>query len=131
MDFGFWATFFLLSRSAATWSGYEYSTFLSPFTIRPTVYTFAPARSSNIWAFLNLFAGTMSSIPNPILKVQHLLLGNVTQLLQVLKDRLHRPGAEPDDSSGAAGENARQVFCNAPAGDVSQTGDAVGINDFL
>ena len=36
----------------------------------------------------------------------------------MLEDGQHRPGAEFDLRAGSLGQDARQIFCNAAAGDV-------------
>src|SRR5438105_1555794 len=58
---------------------------------------------------------------------QHLVLRDVAQLPQMLKNRQHRPATQLDSSRGAARQHSRQVFCDAAASDVRHGSDAVGI----
>jgi len=62
---------------------------------------------------------------------QHLVLRNVAQLLQVLEQGQHRPGAEFDDGCGSPRQHARQILSDAAAGNVGQRGNASRIDQLF
>jgi len=62
---------------------------------------------------------------------KHLVLGNVAERSKVFEDWQHRPGTKLDLSGSAARQDARQVFGDAAASDVSHTRREPRIHELL
>ncbi len=94
-------------------------TLRSPFTMRPITKNFSPARSSIVFARLNLSAGTTGDQADAHVEgAQHFFLLHVAQVLQMLEDGGHLPGTGLHHGGNRLGEDAWQVLRNAAAGNM-------------